>query len=202
MVVAARTHPTRVRAVGLRVGAGAACFQKLTCEPASEVAYIVTKALWLLPTPFEATVVDHQGPSRIEQIVGVRIPVEHGLRTGKQGGGERRHAVLLIEHGGQVADVELARTLVLWTRSGFAANLSMPRPLRCDSVEPPARLKGTRPAKPGPLAAPHPAPAARSPLRRNSSDDVRGPVVHQDPPPVEQVAAPVGGFDTVGVDVG
>ena len=43
-------------------------------------------------------------------------------------------------------------------------------------------------------------PAARSPWR-NPSGDVRGPIVHQDPPPVAQVSAPVGRFHSVGVDV-
>ena len=42
----------------------------------------------------------------------------------------------------------------------------------------------------------------RGPAVRNPSGDICGPIVHQDPPPVEQVAAPVGGLDTVAVDVG
>ena len=59
-----------------------------------------------------------------------------------------------------------------------------------------------RPAESGALVALDPAPAARTRWWRNRSGDVRGPVVHQDPAPVEQVAAPVGGLDTVTVDVG
>ena len=44
-------------------------------------------------------------------------------------------------------------------------------------------------------------PAARTRLRRDPSGDVRGPVGHQHPPPVEQVGAPVGRFHAIGVDV-
>ena len=38
-------------------------------------------------------------------------------------------------------------------------------------------------------------------LWRDPSPDVHGPVVHQDPAPVEQVAAPVRGLDPIAVDV-
>ena len=48
-----------------------------------------------------------------------------------------------------------------------------------------------RPPEPGAVAAPAPAPAARTRLRREPSRDVRGPVVHQHPAPVEQVGARV-----------
>ena len=58
-----------------------------------------------------------------------------------------------------------------------------------------------RPPEPGAVAAPAPAPATRTRWWRNWSGDVRGPVVHQHPAPVEQVAAPVGRFHAVGVDV-
>ena len=68
--------------------------------------------------------------------------------------------------------------------------------------KPAATLACARPPEPGALTAPDPAPAARTRWRRNRSGaDIRGPLVHQRPAPVEQVAAPVGRFHAVGVDV-
>ena len=52
-----------------------------------------------------------------------------------------------------------------------------------------------------PLTTLDPAVAARTGWWRNPLRDVRGPVVHQLPTPVEQVGAPVGGLDAVVVDV-
>ena len=46
----------------------------------------------------------------------------------------------------------------------------------------PARLKGTRPAKPGAVATLGRAPAARTRRWRNRSRDIRGPVGHVNPP--------------------
>ena len=59
--------------------------------------------------------IDDLSPPRIKQLVAVRVSVEQRPRTGEQHGGERRQAVLLIEHGCEVADIEPARTLPVRT---------------------------------------------------------------------------------------
>ena len=67
----------------------------------------------------------------------------------------------------------------------------------------PACFEARRRAEPRRGHGPQPGgPAARTRWRWNRSGDVRGPVVHQDPASLEQVAVPVGGLDTVTVDVG
>ena len=68
----------------------------------------------------------------------------------------------------------------------------------------PTPAPGPRDADPGArsIRASRPRePAARTRLWRDPSPDVRGPVVHQHPAPVEQVGAPVRGLDPVAVDV-
>jgi len=70
-------------------------------------------------------------------------------------------------------------------------HLATPRPPRGRASGPGARSIASRPGE----------PAARTPLWRDPSPDVRGPVVHQHPAPIEQVAAPVGRFHAIAVDV-
>ena len=98
------------------VGPRAALFLELAREPLPEVAYTRHEGIVAVADPLEATVVDHLGPPCIEQLVPIRISVEYRLRTGEQGGGKRREAVLLIEHGGEVADVEPPRTVPVGPR--------------------------------------------------------------------------------------
>ena len=70
-------------------------------------------------------------------------------------------------------------------------HLATPRPPRGRASGPGAWSIASRPRE----------PAARTRLWRDPSPDVRGPVVHQQPAPVEQVAAPVRGLDPIAVDV-
>ena len=70
-------------------------------------------------------------------------------------------------------------------------HLATPRPPRGRASGPGARSIASRPGE----------PVARTRLRRDPSPDVRGPVVHQHPAPIEQVAAPVRGLDPIAVDV-
>ena len=91
----------------------------------------------------------------------------------------------------------------------LAAPAAAPPVSRSETTDRPLALSYPTPA-PGPRCGPgarsiHVSrprePAARTRLWRDPSPDVRGPVVHQDPPPVEQVGAPVGRFHAIAVDV-
>ena len=95
---------------------GVVRFLKFIREPPAEVADVGDEGVVAASDPLEAAVVNHLGPPRIEQRLPIRVVVEQDPRSGEQDGGERGHAVLLIEQGGQVADVEPARTLAVRAR--------------------------------------------------------------------------------------
>ena len=90
----------------------------------------------------------------------------------------------------------------------LAAFAAAPTVSHCESTDRPLALSYPTPA-PGPRCGPGARsiasrprePAARTRLWRDRSPDVHGPVVHQDPAPIEQVAAPVRGLDPIAVDV-
>ena len=90
----------------------------------------------------------------------------------------------------------------------LAALAAAPPVSRSEAADRPSALSYPTPA-PGPRCGPGARsiasrprePAARTRLWRDRSPDVHGPVVHQDPASVEQVAAPVRGLDPIAVDV-
>ena len=90
----------------------------------------------------------------------------------------------------------------------LAALAAAPPVSRSEAADRPSALSYPTPA-PGPRCGPGARsiasrprePAARTRLWRDRSPDVHGPVVHQYPAPVEQVAAPVRGLDPIAVDV-
>ena len=100
-----------VGAIGLVVRLGVVPLLQLAREPPPEVAHVGHEGIVAVADPPEASVIVHLGPPRIEKVVPIRVRIEQRLRPGEQGGGERREAVLLIENGSEVADIEPPRKL-------------------------------------------------------------------------------------------